>query len=89
MFRTRRFALRPWVLFLRGVGSLLEICPPKSRYYQLLPPRTVDEAFAVYRANIEHYLGTATRAWEAEHQDKPISVSNESEPAKSEREGTA
>lgn len=89
MFSTRRFALRPWDLFLRGVGSLLEICPPKSRYYELLPPETIEEAFAVYRANIEHYLGTATHAWEAEQQEEQMGVSNESESAKSEGEETA
>lgn len=70
MFSTRRVGLRPWTLFLRGVGSLIEICPPKSRYYELLPPRTVEQTFAEYRANIEHYLGAATRAWEVEHQEE-------------------
>lgn len=98
MFSTRRFGLRPWSLFLRGVGSLIEICPPKSRYYELLPPRTVDQAFAEYRANIEHYLGAATRAWEAEHEEEarggedapdgeePPDAPNESDSTKSEEE---
>lgn len=94
MFSTRRSGLRPWTLFLRGVGSLIEICPPKSRYYELLPPRTVDQAFAEYRANIEHYLGAATRAWEAEQEEEPPGVEqppgapNESDPTKSEEEET-
>lgn len=92
MFSTRRSGLRPWTLFLRGVGSLMEVCPPKSRYYELLPPRTVEKAFAEYRANIEHYLGAATRAWEAEQEEEPPGVEeppgapNESDSTKSEEE---
>lgn len=71
---------------MRGVGSLLEICPPKSRYYELLPPETIEEAFAAYRANIEHYLGVATHAWEAEQEEEPTAASTESESPKSEEE---
>lgn len=71
---------------MRGVGSLLEICPPKSRYYELLPPKTIEEAFTEYRANIEHYLGAATHAWEAEQEEEPTAASNESESTKSEEE---
>lgn len=88
MFSTRRSGLRPWTLFLRGVGSLIEICPPKSRYYELLPPRTVEKAFAEYRANIEHYLGAATRAWEAEQEEEPPGAPNEPDSTKSEDEET-
>lgn len=75
MFTTRPLALRPRDLFLRGVGSILEICPPPSRFHELVLPQTADEAFALYRANIEGYLGAAVARWEGEEEDAPAADS--------------
>lgn len=71
MFTARRPAPRPRDLFLRGVGSILEIAPPRSRFHELVPPQTADEAFARYRANLERYLGAAVARWEAEEGGAP------------------
>lgn len=77
MFTTHRLSLRPRDLFLRGVGSILEICPPRSRFYELASPETAEEAFAVYRANIERCLGTAVARWEAEQGGVPAAESSD------------
>lgn len=77
MFRTRQLSLRPRDLFLRGVGSILEICPPRSRFYELAPAATAEEAFAVYRANLERCLGAAVARWEAEQDGVPAAESSD------------
>lgn len=66
MFTARRPALRPRDLFRRGVGSILEIGPPRSRFHEFVPRETVAEAFGRYRAEIERDLGAAVARWEAE-----------------------
>lgn len=71
MFSARRPAPRPRDLFLRGVGSILEICPPRSRFHELVPRETAAEASARYRADLERYLGAAVARWEAEEGGAP------------------
>lgn len=71
MFTARRPAPRPRDLFLRGVGSILEIAPPRSRFHELVPRETAAEASARYRADLERYLGAAVARWEAEEGGAP------------------
>lgn len=71
MSTARRPAPRPRDLFRRGVGSILEIAPPRSRFHELVPSQTADEAFARYRADLERYLGAAVARWEAEEGGAP------------------
>lgn len=71
MFSARRPAPRPRDLFLRGVGSILEIAPPRSRFNELVPRETAAEASARHRADLERYLGAAVARWEAEEGGVP------------------
>ena len=71
MSSARRPAPRPRDLFLRGVGSILEIAPPRSRFHELVPRATAKEASARYRADLERYLGAAIARWEAEEGGAP------------------
>lgn len=77
MFTARRPALRPRDLFRRGVGSILEIGPPRSRFHEFVPRETAAEAFARYRAEIERDLGAAVARWEAEVGGTPAAESPE------------
>lgn len=77
MFTARRPALRPRDLFRCGVGSILEIGPPRSRFHEFVPRETAAEAFARYRAEIERDLGAAVARWEAEVGGTPAAESPE------------
>lgn len=65
MFDIRRGPVPTWHLFLRGMGSLMEIWPPPGRLTELVPKETPAEAFGAYRAEIEDCLREAFGHWES------------------------
>lgn len=77
MFTARRPALRPRDLFLRGVGSILEIAPPRRRFREFVPRETGENGFARYRADLEGYLRAAIARWEEEEGGAPAVESPE------------
>lgn len=64
MFDIRRGPVPTWHLFLRGMGSLMEIWPPPGRLTELVPEETPAEAFGAYRAEVEACLREAFGQWE-------------------------
>ena len=56
--------------FLRGVGSLVDLCPDPTRYQRIIPTETVAEELAGIWTDVGDHIRRATEAANDEHQEE-------------------
>ena len=56
--------------FLRGVGSLVDICPDPTRYQRMVPTETVTEELAGIWTDVGDHIRRATEVVSDRHQEE-------------------